>query len=171
MHLHVGSAAIPLAALADCPVLHTLHTGITVDDVWILERFPDVAVTALSSVSSSRARGAARAHARDPYGFDFDRCTVADGAPGHLAFLGRMAPHKGPDAAIRIARAARRPIHLAGAPVTPEDRGWFAREIEPQIDGRDVVWLGEVDDARKDELFRSAAALLFPIAWEEPFGL
>lgn len=172
LHLHLGCAAIPLAALARCPVLHTVHTGLTQDDLWMLARFPEVPLTALSQRQLAEVPAARRERiAVVPYGFDFDACAAAERAPDRLVFLGRMAPHKGPDAAIRIARAAGRPLVLAGAPVTRDDRTWFEREIRPHVDGRQVVWVGAVDDAGKDELLRGAAALLFPIRWEEPFGL
>ena len=172
LHLHVGSSAIPFDALARAPVLHTFHTGLTADDAWILRRFPQAALTALSRRQLDPLPAEQRARIRVvPYGFDFDACTPAESPAEHLVFLGRMAPHKAPDDAIRIARAAGRPLHLAGAPVTREEREWFAREIEPEIDGESVVWVGAVDDAAKEELFRRAAALLFPIRWEEPFGL
>ena len=172
LHWHVGCAAIPLAASARCPVLHSVHTGITRDDLWMLERSPDARLTALSNRQLEDVPSAQRGRIRVvPYGFDFATCDASEGEPEHLAFLGRMAPHKGPDAAIRIARAAGLPISLAGGPVTVEDRDWFARMVEPEIDGREVVWLGAVDDAGKDALFARAAAFVFPIDWEEPFGL
>jgi glycosyltransferase involved in cell wall biosynthesis len=172
LHLHVGCAALPLAELAQCEVLHTLHTGITVDDLWALRRFPDAAVTVLTRQQLATVPDERRRSIRVVrYGFDFDSCECAGEAREHLVFLGRMAPHKGPDDAIRIARAAGMPIWLAGAPVTAEERRWFEREIEPQIDGQSVVWSGPVDDSAKDELFDRALALLFPIKWEEPFGL
>lgn len=172
LHLHVGSPAVPLAALAHAPALHTLHTGVTVDDVWMLDRFPDAAVTALSARQVEPVPEARRQRiAITPYGFDFSTTRAATGPREHLVFLGRMAPHKGPDAAIDVAQQAGVPIRLAGAPVTPDDRDWFAREIEPRIDGTKTVWVGGVDDAGKDELFERAIALVFPIHWEEPFGL
>jgi glycosyltransferase involved in cell wall biosynthesis len=172
LHFHTGCAVVPLGLLSSAPVLHTVHSGLTLDDVWVLRRFPRAAVTALTrrqvdSVPDDRRRSIRVV----PYGFDFD-CCHCGGEPGSdLVFLGRMAPHKGPDDAIRIARAAGRPLTLAGAPVTPDDRRWFEREIEPQIDGTDIVWVGEVDEAGKDDLFRRARALVFPIKWDEPFGL
>jgi len=172
LHLHLGCAAIPLAELAHCPVIHTIHTGITPDDLWILERFPETPLTALTGRQLADVPPERRKPITVvPYGFNFNICVASDRPSGHLAFLGRMAPHKAPDAAIQIARAAGWQIRLAGLPVTTEDQVWFHREIEPLIDGREVVWLGAVDDAGKDELFRGAAALLFPIRWEEPFGL
>ena len=172
LHYHVGLGAMPLAALADCPVLHTVHIGLAIDDVRMLERFPDTTVTALSHRQVRDVPAPRRERLRVvPYGFDFDSCPVATGARDALVFLGRMAPHKGPDAAIRIAERTGRPLLLAGAPVTREDNDWFDREVRPHVDGRRVSWLGAVGDADKQELFESAAAFLFPISWDEPFGL
>ena len=172
LHFHVGASAFPIATLADAAVLHTLHTGLTVDDLWALRRFPHAAVTVLTRQQLASVPDERRCAIHVvPYGFDFEACSCAAEPGEYLVFLGRMAPHKGPDDAIRIARAAGRTIWLAGAPVTREERDWFEREIRPEIDGRDVVWVGEVDEPSKELLFRRALALLFPIKWEEPFGL
>jgi glycosyltransferase involved in cell wall biosynthesis len=91
--------------------------------------------------------------------------------PGdHLLFLGRMSPDKGADDAIRIARAAGLPLVIAAKCREPEERAYFARHVEPHL-GADVTWVGEVGGARKLELLAGARALVFPIRWEEPFGM
>lgn len=92
-----------------------------------------------------------------------------------LAFLGRLEPIKGVHLAIAIARAAGRKLVIAGNRVeTGSAAGYFEREIAPHLNAGDtgaVRWIGPVDDAAKDELLGSAAALLMPIQWEEPFGI
>jgi glycosyltransferase involved in cell wall biosynthesis len=87
-----------------------------------------------------------------------------------LAFLGRLTAEKGPEAAIRIARAAGMPLHMA-AKVPRASRGYFKEQLEPQIDGDQIKITGEVDDQTKQDFLAGAAALLFPIDWPEPFGL
>lgn len=95
---------------------------------------------------------------------------VEDDAP--LVFLGRLERIKGPQTAIAIARRARRRLIIAGNRVdSAADRGFFEREILPQIDGHSVIYTGPVDDEAKNRLLGSAAALLMPIEWEEPFGI
>jgi len=85
-------------------------------------------------------------------------------------FLGRLAPQKGVHLAIEAARAAGVPLVLAGKCREPDERAYFESEIEPRLhDG--VTWLGEVSERRKKELLAGARCLLFPILWEEPFGL
>jgi glycosyltransferase involved in cell wall biosynthesis len=87
----------------------------------------------------------------------------------YLAFLGRIAPETGVDRAIEIARRFGMPLKIA-AKVSREDYPYYLsirhRLREPFID-----FVGEVNEAQKSELLAGAYALLFPIAWPEPFGL
>lgn len=91
-------------------------------------------------------------------------------AGGYLAFLGRISPEKRPDLAIEIARRANVPIRIF-AKVDRADQRYFAAEIEPLLDHPLVEFVGEIDDARKQQALGEASALLFPIDWPEPFGL
>jgi glycosyltransferase involved in cell wall biosynthesis len=88
----------------------------------------------------------------------------------YLAFLGRMAPVKGPHLAIEVARKAGIPLKLAGE-VQPMFQDYWQSMVEPHIDGRTVEFLGEATQDVKNELLGNASALLFPIQWDEPFGL
>jgi glycosyltransferase involved in cell wall biosynthesis len=172
IHLHVGAYAIPLGALSSAPVLHTLHNPVTPDAIWLLHRYPDVPVTAVSrqqiaGIPEERRQGIRVVH----NGCDFASFEFGAGPGGYLAFLGRMGPGKSPYDAIRIADEAGLPIVLAGQALDDEERTYFAEKIEPQIDGRRVVYLGPVDHRRKVALLKGAAALLFPIQADEAFGM
>jgi len=95
---------------------------------------------------------------------------VAADAP--LVFLGRIEPIKGTHVAIDVARQARRRLVIAGnVPAGPDARDYFRAEVEPHIDGRNVTYVGAVDDEAKNRLLGGAAALLMPILWDEPFGI
>jgi glycosyltransferase involved in cell wall biosynthesis len=109
-----------------------------------------------------------------PNGVNVDRysarVTVANDAP--LVFLGRIERIKGAHTAIGVARSAKRKLILAGNVVADSaGRAYFEREIAPHIDDDQVRFVGAVDDQQKNELLGSAAALLMPIEWEEPFGI
>ena len=78
-----------------------------------------------------------------------------------LLWIGRLNDDKGPQRAIAAARAAGRELVLAG-PVQPPDREFFAREVEPHLDGDGVRYIGEVGEEKLD-LYARAAALLMPI--------
>jgi glycosyltransferase involved in cell wall biosynthesis len=88
----------------------------------------------------------------------------------YALFLGRFHPEKAPHLAIDAARSAGLPIVLAGKCSEPIERAYFAREIEPRI-GKDVTIFGIADATAKRRLLSRAACMLFPIQWEEPFGL
>ena len=88
----------------------------------------------------------------------------------YALFLGRFHPEKAPHLAIDAARAAQVPIILAGKCSEPVEIAYFGREIEPRI-GTDVTILGVADPAAKRALLARAACLVFPIVWDEPFGL
>ncbi len=89
----------------------------------------------------------------------------------YLLFLGRLYRIKGVHTAIDVACATNKQLKLAGtiAPSGPEF-AYFKQEIEPRIDGKQIQYVGPVDDCQKNELLGNASALLFPIEWEEPFG-
>jgi glycosyltransferase involved in cell wall biosynthesis len=85
-------------------------------------------------------------------------------------FLGRFHPDKAPHLAIEAAREARLPIVLAGKCSEPAERAYFSREVEPRL-GPDTTMFGVADAAAKRDLLARAACLVFPICWDEPFGL
>lgn len=89
----------------------------------------------------------------------------------YALFLGRFNEDKGAHNAIRVARKAGIPIRMAGKVDPGPDTLYFEKEIKPHIDGEDVIFEGEVGGEQKRDLLAGARFLLFPIQWEEPFGL
>ena len=88
----------------------------------------------------------------------------------YLLFLGRMSPDKGAHRAVAVAMEAGLPLKIAGKMREPKEREYFDELVEPHlIDG--IEYLGEVTHGEKVELLQNARATLFPIEWEEPFGL
>jgi glycosyltransferase involved in cell wall biosynthesis len=85
-------------------------------------------------------------------------------------FLGRFSPDKGVEEAIEIARATERPLVIAAKCEDPDEQAYYEESIRPQLDGR-IRYLGSVAGDEKLELLRTSRALLFPIQWEEPFGM
>ena len=89
---------------------------------------------------------------------------------GYLLFLGRFSPEKGAHLAIDAARAAGRDIIVAGKLNEPDEHAYFDDAIRPRL-GPGVTYVGEADATTKRELYGGAAALLFPVCWDEPFGM
>jgi glycosyltransferase involved in cell wall biosynthesis len=104
------------------------------------------------------------------HGLDARDFPLGDGSGGHLLFLGRMSPDKGAHRAIAVARKAEMPLLMAAKMREPWEFQYFEAEVKPHLDD-DIRYLGEVPHEEKLELLAGARALLFPIRWNEPFGM
>ncbi|MDB6154866.1 MAG: hypothetical protein JWL90_3319 [Chthoniobacteraceae bacterium] len=172
IHYHLSNAWLPMAAAARAPGLFTLHTSTMCDDEWVFNRWPTVSVNGISHCQMRAAE--LRSGRKFPIvynGCDFDAYNPLFESGEYLAYLGRMSKEKNPLGAIRIAEAVGMPIVLAGQPQNASEAHYFNEEIKPLIDGVQVRWIGPVNHPQKNEFLRNAAALLFPIQWDEPFGL
>jgi len=108
-----------------------------------------------------------------PYGVELDRIPFVQTPEDFLVTVGRIVPHKGADRAIAIARKAGLPLVIIGA-VTPylaESEPFFRERVQPHVDGRSVIHYPHLPNADVVDLVGRARAFLFPISWEEPFGL
>ncbi|WP_424536000.1 glycosyltransferase family 4 protein [Sphaerisporangium viridialbum] len=87
-----------------------------------------------------------------------------------VLWIGRFAGDKGAHLAIDAARAAGRRIVLAGKLVEPAEFAYFNEHVRPRL-GPDARYEGEANIVRKRQLMAAARCLVFPITWQEPFGL
>jgi glycosyltransferase involved in cell wall biosynthesis len=102
------------------------------------------------------------------HGIDLDGLPYdPDGGDGLVAF-GRIHPDKGTHEAIEIARRTGRQLTICGI---VQDERYFAEQVEPQIDGRQITYLGSVGPEDRGRILGRSAALLHPIYFDEPFGL
>jgi glycosyltransferase involved in cell wall biosynthesis len=104
------------------------------------------------------------------HGIDLSLYQVREKKQDYLSFIGRIAPVKGTHLAIAAAKKAGIPLKIAGE-VQPIFRDYFESEIKPHIDGKWVEYIGEADLEAKNDLLGNSRAMLFPIQWNEPFGL
>jgi len=103
-----------------------------------------------------------------PDRYRFNAAVDASCAP--LVYLGRLDRCKGVHHAITVAERLQRPLLIAGniSPFVHEQQ-YFDQQLKPRIDGRLIRYVGPVNDVEKQALLGSAAAMLLPIEWEEPF--
>lgn len=95
---------------------------------------------------------------------------VEDDAP--LIFLGRLDRIKGAHTAIAVAKQTSGKLWIAGnIPETAGGRAYYQQEVEPLIDNQQIIYLGALNDSEKNKYLGKAKALLFPIEWDEPFGM
>ena len=88
----------------------------------------------------------------------------------YLLFLGRMTADKGAHRAVAVAMESGLPLKLAGKCREPLEQRYFDELVRPHLSER-IQYVGEVTHGEKVELLQHARATLFPIEWDEPFGL
>jgi glycosyltransferase involved in cell wall biosynthesis len=104
------------------------------------------------------------------HGIDIDSFEYNDHPGDYLAFLGRIDPDKGIEEAIEIAKRSNHKLIIA-AKLDLSKKHYYRHKIKPLIDGKQIIYVGEVAHSAKVALLKNARALLSPIQWEEPFGL
>ncbi len=170
VHLHCDYLGYPVLRRAGVPFLATLHGRLDLPELKSLYRvFSDVPVISISNSQREPLPEAAFV-ATVYHGLPERLLLAGSGSGGYLAFLGRISPEKAPDLAIRIAARAGMRLKIA-AKIDAVDREYFKAEIEPLLAQPHVEFIGEIGEHEKAEFLGNAAGLLFPIAWQEPFGL
>jgi glycosyltransferase involved in cell wall biosynthesis len=165
--------------LVPTPTVTTLHGRLDGPDLpRVYARFPGMP---LVSISDSQRGPLPNAHwvGTVHNGVDTEQLRFHPRAGSYLAFLGRISPDKGLEAAVRIARrrglplkiAARMPLDNCDDPNVRADWAYYHDVVKPLLHEPGVEYVGEVGDADKGEFLGNAQALLFPIDWPEPFGL
>ena len=170
IHCHTDWIHLPLLTRLGVPFLTTLHNRLDTPGLPdVVHQFPDAPFISISN-DQRVPLGGAYWLGTIYHGLPPDSLRPSLAAGSYLAFLGRLSAEKGPEAAIRLARAASMPLRIA-AKVPRAERGYFKEQIEPLVDGKQIELVGEVNDRTKESFLANAAALLFPIDWPEPFGL
>lgn len=98
--------------------------------------------------------------------FDDDPSVVKE----HLFFLGRIEDIKGAHEAILAAKMAGKRLVIAGN-IPPEHQAYFDAKVAPFLSPGEIDYIGPVNDDKKRTLLQQSTAFLFPIKWEEPFGI
>jgi glycosyltransferase involved in cell wall biosynthesis len=169
-HVHTPYSALAAGAALGRPLVHTLHGSFTEE------------MRALYTLVGDRARYVAiseaqRSHMPElPYagvvynGVDLERYPFRETKEDFVLFLGRAAPEKGARRAVLAARAAGTPLVLAVKTADQAEEEHWERDVRTLLEPGDVV-LGEITFEEKVDLLSRARAVLFPIDWDEPFGL
>jgi glycosyltransferase involved in cell wall biosynthesis len=170
---HSGPLAIALGGLVATPVLHTVHGPLDGDPGRVYEGLgqlaPDVGLISIS-LNQRRPKPELNWASNCPNALDLQLYPCKPHPGDYLLFLGRMSPDKGAHRAIWVARETGLPLKLAGKKQDPKEERYFHELVEPHLDD-EIEYLGEVTHGEKVELLQNARVTLFPIEWEEPFGL
>jgi len=167
--IHLNSvAALMFTRYSQNKFVYTMHHVHEDKLSEVYKFFPSVEFVTISEFQRQRETMARMRSIH--HGIDLNCYRAGSSRREHLAFLGRIAPIKGTHIAIEVAKKAGLPLKIAGE-VQPIYQEYFDSEIKPHIDGKFIEYIGEVDLEAKNELLGNSLALLFPIQWNEPFGL
>jgi glycosyltransferase involved in cell wall biosynthesis len=170
IHFHMDYLHFPVSRREKLRQLTTLHGRLDVRSLSGLYReFSEMPV-----VSISDAQRAALPHANwigtVHHGLPLNLLDFTERPDDYLAFVGRVSPEKGVEAAILTAERVGMKLRIA-AKVDPTERIYFEKSVMPLLHKQNIEFVGEIDEAHKSDFIGKARALLFPIDWPEPFGL
>ncbi len=170
VHFHIDYVHFSLMRRLGVPHVTTLHGRLDAPDLAPLYRlFADEPLVSISDAQRTPLPFAGWA-GTVYHGLPPDLLSFHAGPGNYLAFLGRVSPEKGVDAAIEIAKRTCLPLKIA-AKVDKVDADYFAARIKPLLGHPLIEFVGEIGEKEKDRFLGEAAAVLFPIDWPEPFGL
>ena len=170
LHFHLDYYPFSLFSRQPTPFLTTLHGRLDLPEHQpVFMTFSSVPVI---SISNAQRRPVPQANwvCTIHHGLPEKLLTPRPVTPGYLAVLGRIAPEKGVDRAIKIAIRCGIPLKIA-AKVDRSDQNYYDEVIRPLIDHPLVEYIGEIGDHEKSDFLSGAIGLLVPIDWPEPFGL
>jgi glycosyltransferase involved in cell wall biosynthesis len=170
LHFHLDYYPFSIFSRQAVPFVTTLHGRLDLPEHQPV--FTTFSTVPVISISDAQRRPVPQANwvRTVHHGLPQDLLKPVAVRPSYLAFLGRIAPEKGVDRAIAIARRCGMPLRIA-AKVDAVDREYFEEKIRPLLDGPNVAYIGEISDGEKSEFLSGAVALVTPIDWPEPFGL
>ena len=171
IHSHLDTLSFSFARHSPVPVLHTLHGRLDLPGVpELLDEFQDIPLVAISE-SQRRWWPQNNWVATVHHGLPLEGAPFSDRAGDYLAFVGRISPEKGVEAAIELARSVQLPLRMAAKVHEDEEKRLFAEVVAPAIEDGVVVFEGELATPQRDELLAGALATVLLGAWPEPFGL
>ena len=170
LHFHLDYYPFSLFFRQPTPFLTTLHGRLDLPEHQpVFTTFASVPVV---SISNAQRRPVPQANWTGTiyHGLPENLLTPRPVTPSYLAVLGRIAPEKGVDRAIRIAVRCGIPLKIA-AKVDRADQEYYDEIIRPLLDHPLIEYIGEIGDHEKSDFLSGALGLLLPIDWPEPFGL
>lgn len=178
IHNHMGWQALPFLDQLDVPVVSTNHNPVKDYCLDIYLTYKHMPYISISNAYCRLNHPDELNYVATVYnGIDLDLYETSElkdpADRQYLVFLGRICQDKGTAEAIRVARALKRTLKIAGK-VDPADEAYYQEQVAPHLgDFGDykIEYIGEVDDQQKKALLANAIATIYPIDFEEPFGL
>ena len=173
IHNNLGWRFLPFVRHCACPVVNTYHSDYTHPRVkWMFEAYPELIYT---SLSENHQKHVAITFSGMVYnGIDVDAIPFSDKTHSQsMVNIGRFDEQKGSHIALDVSIALNKHIQVIGRPETENQKqyAYFTEQIEPLIRKANSTMYGEVGPKEKSEILLNSRLFLFPVSWEEPFGL
>ena len=166
-HVRGGYLFLPLSLFIKTPIVSILHLPIFKEAADVLASYKKPNVITISN--SQRKSFPNINYLGTVYnGVNLSEFKFCQKPKDYFLFMGALGEHKNPKDAILAAKKAKVELILAGG---KKREPYFSKEILPLIDGKQIKYVGEVSSKKRVELLKYAKGLIFPIRWQEPFGL
>jgi glycosyltransferase involved in cell wall biosynthesis len=171
VHDHSGFVGVAFASFLPIPMVHTLHGPFEPQVKQFYSGFAKdvhyVTISHYQQLCCPDLNYAGVVH----NAVDIEEHRPCGEKEDYLVYVSRLCEDKGVHNAVHIAIDNGYRLKMAGKIERGRDEEYFRREIEPHLDGENIVYLGEISQEEKVNLMARARCFLFPIQWEEPFGL
>jgi glycosyltransferase involved in cell wall biosynthesis len=168
IHDHNAHLSVAVANMAETPVVMTIHGAFSVEEKEMFNKLRKPNLVTISDSQSFPAPGLN--YIGMVYnGLPMENYPFSDTHENYLLCVGRLISEKGIHFAIEAARQLNMKLIIA-AKLEPVGKSYFQEYIEPYL-SEDIVWIGEVDTEKRNELMSKAYCFLHPTNWREPFGL
>lgn len=173
IHNHAGLPLLPYCSVLKAPMVTTLHGAFILKEE--IEAYKALKNLPYISISNSQRHGNPDLNyistvyngiAIDSFEFQ-EKPDLQD---PYLTFLGRISPEKGIHHAIKLALKTGWKLIIA-AKIDKVDRDYYEEEVKPYVDGKQILYIGEIGHKEKVNLLKNAHALVHAVTWPEPFGL
>ena len=169
--VHVNTApSLSFSRFVDVPFVYTVHHDYQQELADYYATLPDVSYVTISDFQRDKLPIPQTKMRTIHHGIDLGLYQLHEHKQQYLTFLGRVAPPKGTHLAIEIAKKSGIPLKIAGE-IQPIYQEYWETRVKPHVDGKFIEYVGEVGVEQKNDLLGNSLAMLFPIQWDEPFGL
>ncbi|HDD46400.1 MAG TPA: glycosyltransferase family 4 protein [Candidatus Aenigmarchaeota archaeon] len=171
IHNHTGQFGIAWAMHSNIPTVTTLH-----NDYLLIPRTPQQKLfcktTSYVAISKNQKKRLKGLNFIDVvYNcIDINVYAFSEEKGDYLFFIGNIVPHKGPDIAVKIAKELNEKLIMVGK-IDKVQEPFFNEKIKPYVDNKNIFFYTDLPLKKIVELYQHAKCLIFPLQWEEPFGL
>jgi glycosyltransferase involved in cell wall biosynthesis len=170
IHAHSVDPILAFSSSVEIPILFSFHTFPNEINKYLSRRADHLHYTFVSESHRQQFPWLKKTHVVYP-GINPDNFPFCDNKDKYLAFVGSVCPEKGIMEAIDIAQVSGKSLKIA-AKVQPGNEEFFQKQFLPAVENnKKIEFLGELKEVERNELLKRAECLLFPIKWDEPFGL